>query len=825
MVDGPASSSQDGASDAIVTGLRVLDASPAATVVLGPDGTCLYANRRAEDVLGTTRDGIAALLGTASPTNGRDVGPLPPDSLPWAVASRTGEPVRGIRLVYAGPSGAQRILEVAASPLLGAAGQVEAVAVVLEEVTKSIEAEEFFRTAFQTSPDAINFNRLPDGAYIDVNEVFTTMTGWSREEVVGRDPLEVGIWADPADQIRLIDALRAHGAVTNLEARFRLKSGRTITGLLSARTFRIGGVSYLLTVTRDIEAWKSAQAGYETFLTLVENSNEFISIGTLDGNVAYLNPAGLAMVGLTDPAEAVGKPIADFLDETWRPEVEALLLPALRNPGSLSGEARLRHFGTGRPIDVEYSAFVLAAKDAGTPARNAVVARDISERKRSMQLLAANEARYRRIFTNIVDAYVETGPDGVILEVSPSVERLFGFTREEAIGRLRPRDTFADPGAWGEIVGQLAAHGRIDDFEVRIRHRDGRAIPCAISTRLMVDPDGGPPRFVSMLRDISDRKRAESERATLEARLREAHRLESIGRLAGGVAHDFNNLLTPIIGFSDLLLLGLPQESSLRSSLEQIRSAGVRGKDLTSQLLAYGRRQLLQMKAVNLNVLVSAVAPMLTRLIREDLVLTIEPASEPLDVLADPSQVDQVLVNLAMNAQDAMSGGGRLRIRTSGITLDADDPRHPGVPAGTWAVLEVSDTGHGMDADTQARVFEPFFTTKRVGRGTGLGLATTYGVVKQHGGHVLVDSTLGHGTTFRVYLPRVESAPEPAEAAAVERLAKGGGETLLLVEDEPSVRGLARSILESHGYRVIEAGDVDSAEALAVAHPAGWTSW
>jgi PAS domain S-box-containing protein len=685
---------------------------------------------------------------------------------------------------------------------------------------ESTEAAAIFRAAFQTSPDAINVNRLADGVYIDANEGFTALTGWRRDEVIGRPTLEVGIWVDPGDRIRLLDGLRAGGAVTNLEARFRLKDGREHTGLLSARIFHLGGVAFVLTVTRDIEDWKNAQAGYATFLALVENSKEFVSIGTLDGRVDYLNPAGREMVGLTEPAEAVGRPISDYLDEGSRQNVAARLLPALRDPGFLTGEARLRHFGTGQAIDVEYSAFALAPEDTGGPtARIAVVARDVSERKRSMQLLAANEARYRRIFENIVDVYVETGPDGVVLEVSPSIERLFGFTREEAVGHLRPHDNYADPGVREEIVRRLGTDGQVDDFEVRIRHRDGHAVPCSMSTRLLVDPDGGPPRFVSMLRDISDRKRAEVEQARLEEQLREAHRLESIGRLAGGVAHDFNNLLTPIIGFSDLLLLGLPEGDALRPALEQIRSAGVRGKDLTSQLLAFGRRQMLQTKVVDLNGLVSGVAPMLQRLIREDLALSIDLDAGPLDVLADPSQVDQVLVNLVMNGQDAMSPGGRLYIHTDRVTLDGDDPRHPGVAPGAWAVLEVTDTGHGMDADTLARVFEPFFTTKRTGRGTGLGLATSYGIVKQHGGHLCVDSALGHGTTFRVYLPRVQSSANRVEVPSVPPPPEGGGETLLLVEDEPSVRGLARRILESHGYRVIEAGDVESAEALAAAHP------
>jgi PAS domain S-box-containing protein len=546
-----------------------------------------------------------------------------------------------------------------------------------------------FRTAFQTSPDSINLNRLDDGVYVDVNEGFSALTGWTRGEILGRSSREIGIWADPEERNRLVEGLRRDGEVRNLEARFRLKDGRIRTGLMSARIFRLEGVPYVLSVTRDIEDWKSAQAGYETFRTLVENSNDFISMADAEARIVYLNPAGARLAGLDDPAAARGMTISDFTDPESDTGGVARNLPILKERGWVVGEERLRNLRTGALVDVEYSAFLLPPQYAGN----------------------------------------------------------------------------------GAAVGVVA-------------------------------------------RDVSDRKRAEAERARLEERLHETHRLESIGRLAGGVAHDFNNLLTPILGFTELLLADLPDGHPMRATLEQVRSAGVRGKDITGQLLAFGRRQMLRMKVADVGALVAGVRPMLHRLVREEFHLRFDPDPRPLHVYADASQFDLVLVNLAMNAQDALSAGGTVTIGTRCLELgdDATDGP-PGLPPGRWAVVWVRDDGHGMDAETLAHVFEPFFTTKRSGHGTGLGLATTYGVVRQHGGHIVAESSPGAGSTFRIFLPLVDPPDVAAEIPEPEVSATQGRETILLVEDEPSVRRLARDILESHGYAVIEAPDAETAFA------------
>ena len=301
------------------------------------------------------------------------------------------------------------------------------------------------------------------------------------------------------------------------------------------------------------------------------------------------------------------------------------------------------------------------------------------------------------------------------------------------------------------------------------------------------------------------------ERRRLEYQLQQSQRMEAVGRLAAGVAHDFNNVLTVVLGSTELMLLDLPPQSPIREEVEVVREAATRAIDLIRQLLAFGARQVLQPHVLDLNQLVTSVSRMLRRLIGEDVRLDTELAPDLCAVRVDPGQVEQVLVNLAVNARDAMPIGGHLAIATANVSY----AQEPGTPAGPYVLLQVSDSGSGMDTETLARIFEPFFTTKARGKGTGLGLATVYGIVRQSGGHIAVDSTPGRGTTFKIHLPRVtepvehRAGPQPAAAP------RGGAETVLLVEDEPLVRALARKVLQRAGYHVLTAGS--GAEALDVA--------
>jgi len=433
-----------------------------------------------------------------------------------------------------------------------------------------------------------------------------------------------------------------------------------------------------------------------------------------------------------------------------------------------------------------------------------------AERAAAEAALRANEQRFRALVEHSWDAIALFGPDGTILYGSPATTRVLGYDLAEFVGRnaldlIHPEDRDLVVGRLTEAMAN--PRGRVD-VAARVKHKDGawRYLE-GVLTNLLDDPSVGG--IVNNYRDATERR-------SLEQQVIQAQKMEAVGRLAGGVAHDFNNILTAIGGYTDLLLEDLPLDDPRRQDVDEIHRAADRAAALTQQLLAFSRRQVLQPKVIDLNALVSNVEKLLGRLIGADVQLATALADEVGRVRADPGQLEQVIVNLAVNARDAMPGGGRLTIETRNVDLDAAyAAEHRTVVPGPYVVIAVSDTGTGMSADTQAHMFEPFFTTKEVGKGTGLGLATVYGIVKQSGGSIWVYSELGHGTTIKVYLPRVDEPPDPLAAPGLanpERLR--GTETILLVEDEPAVRAVARQILARQGYTVLEAPDGPAALAM-----------
>jgi two-component system cell cycle sensor histidine kinase/response regulator CckA len=419
----------------------------------------------------------------------------------------------------------------------------------------------------------------------------------------------------------------------------------------------------------------------------------------------------------------------------------------------------------------------------------------------------ASEEKYRALMENALDAIHVLSPDGTILEANLAAETLVGRPRREQLGRsfleLIPaegRDAVA-----GHFGGMLET-GSLHESSSVLRS-DGRTIPIEVSAS-RVDV-GGEPLILAIVRDVSERRQ-------LEEQFRQSQKMEAVGQLAGGIAHDFNNLLTAILGYAGLLATQAGQGSPLSESIGEIRKAGERAALLTQQLLAFSRRQVLLPEVLNLNGIVTEMENMLRRLIGEDVELFTTCASSLGRAKADRGQIEQVLMNLAVNARDAMPKGGKLTIETANVALDESYARdHAEVRPGAYVLLAVSDTGVGMDADTLSHMFEPFFTTKEKGKGTGLGLATVYGIVKQSGGHIWVYSELGRGTTFKVYLPRVEEAVPAAPPRSSSSLPTLGTETILLVEDEEAVRRLVRMVLEGKGYTVLEASGWQAALEIA----------
>jgi PAS domain S-box-containing protein len=396
--------------------------------------------------------------------------------------------------------------------------------------------------------------------------------------------------------------------------------------------------------------------------------------------------------------------------------------------------------------------------------------------------------------------------DEGVLEWNSGCEKLFGYTRDEMLGKFAYDVLRTErPISISEFRQELLTHG-VWKGEVKQTTSSGRQV--LVDSRSQLIDLNGRKVVLQSSRDVTEMRRAEAALIASEEQLRQAQKLESIGILAGGLAHDFNNMLTAINGYSELILRRLEKDDPIRKHAEEIRKAGERSAELTRQLLAFSRRQIMQPTTLKLNEVVADTASMLERLIGANITVTTALAPDLCEIQADLGQLTQVIVNLVINARDAMPEGGSIVIETANVDLDADYAgKHINVEPGRYAMLAISDNGVGMDEPTRTRVFEPFFTTKPAGRGTGLGLATVYGIVKQSGGNIWVYSEPGKGSTFKVYLPQTAATAEAAQSASDQREPHAGSETILLVEDEPSVRALARQILETCGYEVIEASD------------------
>ena len=457
---------------------------------------------------------------------------------------------------------------------------------------------------------------------------------------------------------------------------------------------------------------------------------------------------------------------------------------------------------------------------------------DITERKQSESALRQSEERYRTFIAQSSEGVsrLEFHPpvpltlpeeaqvdamyaSAIVAECNDAMARMYGFTeaRELVGARLADLHDQSDPANREQMRSFIRAGYRLADSETRERDRENRPHVFLNNVVGFIE-NGHLVRVWGTQRDVSDQRR-------LEEQFRQSQKMEAVGQLAGGIAHDFNNLLTAILGNTQLLLRDLPPGDTMRGDVEEIRKASERAAALTRQLLAYSRRQMLQPEILDLNVVVGDMDRMLRRLIGEHIALVTVPAPELGRVRADPSQIEQVLVNLVVNARDAMPDGGRLTIETADVELDeAYAQEHLGATAGAYVMLAVTDTGTGMDANVRAHLFEPFFTTKEVGKGTGLGLATVYGIVKQSGGHISVYTELGRGSSFKVYLPRVHppsgtAAPVPARAAAGR-----GSETVLVVEDDPAVLSLSCRALEAEGYTTLCASDGSDALRIVERH-------
>jgi PAS domain S-box-containing protein len=430
----------------------------------------------------------------------------------------------------------------------------------------------------------------------------------------------------------------------------------------------------------------------------------------------------------------------------------------------------------------------------------------------AQESLRRSEMNFRSLVTNAPYGICRCNAGGELLDVNPALLTMLGYSSPRELLGKHLGALYADSQHWFELADRLHSAAPFNGLIAEWKRKDGLGMVVRVSGRAVSDGDKRTA-FELFAEDVTERR-------ALEQQLRQSQKMEAVGRLAGGIAHDFNNLLMVISGYSEFLLDRLGPDQALRGPAQEIAGASQRASSLTRQLLAFSRKQMLAPKVLDLNGVVTENLKMLTRVIGEDIELVMVPAASLGAVRADSGQIDQVIMNLAVNARDAMPSGGKLTIETSNVRLDEEYARfHAPLPAGDYVMLSISDTGLGMDSETQSHIFEPFFTTKGP-KGTGLGLSTVYGIIKQSGGYIWVFSEPGKGTTFKIYLPRVAQRVEPTlvmasdEASATEP----GTETILLAEDEANLRYLARQFLEKQGYTVLEAADGSAAMQIAMSH-------
>jgi PAS domain S-box-containing protein len=444
--------------------------------------------------------------------------------------------------------------------------------------------------------------------------------------------------------------------------------------------------------------------------------------------------------------------------------------------------------------------------------KGGVVAFDGTEREEAAQALWESEERFRLIAENAHDLIALLDVDGRFRYLSPSCETILGSPAEALLGTVSAELVHPDdwPEGWKWGAGELR--------EMRWRKADGSWLWVeGLSYEIAGQAEA---HFAVIARDISERKSAEAEKELLEDELRQAHKLKAVGQLAGGIAHDFNNLLTVISGYTEILLRRLGHEADGSDEIVQISKAAQRAARLTRQLLAYSRKQVVELRALDLNAVVTETQTMLERLIGENIEFSTALAEDLGSIRADYGQIEQIITNLVVNARDAMPAGGKLLLETGNVTVaDVATGRRSDTTPGDYVVLAVTDTGQGMDAATAGRIFEPFFTTKERGVGTGLGLATVDGIVKQSGGRIEVESRPGKGATFRLHFPRVADKAEAFSPRPPDERSLMGSETVLLVEDDEALRGVGREMLEPYGYTVLVAGDGEAAIELVHKHP------
>jgi len=615
----------------------------------------------------------------------------------------------------------------------------------------------------------------------------------------------------------------------------RLLTVRSRVGSAATRraTLVVGTLSLLMLVTIGLAfifmrrgsrsrqvALEAVQQSEENLATTLDSIGEAVIATDMTGRITRLNPVAERLTGWA-AGSAIGMPLVEvfrIVDETTRVVAPNPTERILRE-GLVTGLANHAVLANKDGSDRHIAASGAAIRDAAGTVRGVVlVFRDLTNELAARDALQHSETRFARLSDSGIVGIAIADVLGGVSEANDAYLAMLGYAREDLVaGRLRwaemtpPESREAD----GRAIESLKTRGVAPPWEQELIRKDGSRLSVLIGAAML-----GYPNSIVFMVDLTERKKIAQALSESQEQFRQAQKMEAIGRLAGGIAHDFNNLLSVIMMYSEMALPALGPSEPLRSDLEEIMKAGERAAALTRQLLTFSRQQVLELKVLDLNELIADIGKMLGRVIGEDIELALRPARDLGSVRADPGQIEQVLMNLSVNARDAMPRGGQLTIETANVVLNEEYTHsHLGVEPGPYVMLAVSDTGIGMDKALQARIFEPFFTTKEMGKGTGLGLSTVFGIVQQSKGHIWIYSEPGAGTTFKVYLPRTDEAVTQVASETDPISNLHGTETILLVEDEDQIRAVLISFLRRFGYHVLEAQNGGEGLMIAEKHP------
>ena len=684
-----------------------------------------------------------------------------------------------------------------------------------DELREKLEKTKMrFRKLYEGSRDGYAFVDM-SGCIVESNSAFQEMLGYTGEQLKHKtyENITLKKWHKIEKRI-LEEQVFTRGYSDIYEKEYRRKDGKRIP--VEIRTYLalegnnpIGMWAFVRDISERKKVERSLAESEERYRNLIELAPDCIFVSDLKGKILAVNTAIQSLTGFVKE-EIEGKhftklPTVHFSDIPSFVKIFKAIIEG--KPVKNVSFKFKRKDGTSRWGEADIGLIKVESKTVGVQA----VIKDITERKEIEEALQESKEKYRCVVENAKEAIV-VAQDGILKFVNPRTLEITGYSESELLSLsfiefIHPDDRSM---VLENYKKRLQGEKVPEVYSFRMVTKEGKTRWLQISA-VLISWDNRPASL-NFLTDITEIKSAEEELKDKERQLLQVQKMEAIGRLAGGVAHDFNNLLTAIIGYTDILLLHPKLEQELKKYVEQIKNSSDRASSLIQQLLAFSRRQMMQAKTFDLNKLVANIDKMLRRLIGEDIELFTVFEKDLGLIKADPGQIEQVIMNLAVNARDAMPTGGKLIIETKNIKLDQAyfENRVNGQPE-LYIMLCVTDTGIGMDEETKRHIFEPFFTTKEVGRGTGLGLSTVYGIVKQSGGYIWVYSEPDKGTTFKCYFPRVDDAILEQESKQEKSLMQGGRETILLVEDEFIVRNLISNILKHYGYTVIESENGEKA--------------